>query len=908
MLSPFFKPGPGPAPQPPLLWAVLAWVQREIQRSFFNRTPDAVADTVTTSEDTGKVIDALANDTDAEGDAISVTSFTQPANGTVVRNADGTFTYTPRANYNGPDSFTYTVRDNGFNLLGGAGAHRHRHGSRSPSRAVNDAPIALNDSKSTVEDTAVSGNVLNNDVDIDGNTLTAALATGPASGGTVSVAGNGAYTYTPGSNFVGTDTFTYTVSDGTLTDTATVTITVTAVNDAPVAGNDFATTAADTAVTIAVLGNDTDIENSPLTPSLIAGPEHGTLALNTDKTYTYTPIAGYDGSDSFTYKVNDGALDSNTATVPITVQIAPAVAEQNIPPTAVPIVGDPDPATGQVTGALNAFDADGHTMTFTLTDPPDSGAVTPGTGAGFLNNFVYTPTTAARQAAATTPGQDFDTFTITIDDNHGGTLAVPITVQIAPAVAEQNIPPTAVPIVGDPDPATGQVTGALNAFDADGHTMTFTLTDPPDSGAVTPGTGAGFLSNFVYTPTTAARQAAATTPGQDFDTFTITIDDNHGGTLAVPITVQIAPAVAEQNIPPTAVPIVGDPDPATGQVTGALNAFDADGHTMTFTLTDPPDSGAVTPGTGAGFLSNFVYTPTTAARQAAATTPGQDFDTFTITIDDNHGGTLAVPITVQIAPAVAEQNIPPTAVPIVGDPDPATGQVTGALNAFDADGHTMTFTLTDPPDSGAVTPGTGAGFLSNFVYTPTTAARQAAATTPGQDFDTFTITIDDNHGGTLAVPITVQIAPAVAEQNIPPTAVPIVGDPDPATGQVTGALNAFDADGHTMTFTLTDPPDSGAVTPGTGAGFLSNFVYTPTTAARQAAATTPGQDFDTFTITIDDNHGGTLAVPITVQIAPAVRRIPTRSRSTMPTGWPRAAFSVSAPDSWATTPTPTATR
>ena len=137
---------------------------------------------------------------------------------------------------------------------------------------VNDAPVAVNDAATTAEETAVSGNVLTNDTDVDaGTTLTATLVASPANG-TVTLASNGGFTYTPNANFNGTDSFTYTASDGTAaSNVATVTITVTAVNDAPVAVNDATTTGEETAVSGNVLANDTDVDaGTTLTATLVA--------------------------------------------------------------------------------------------------------------------------------------------------------------------------------------------------------------------------------------------------------------------------------------------------------------------------------------------------------------------------------------------------------------------------------------------------------------------------------------------------------------------------------------------------------------------------------------------------------------------------------------------------------------
>ncbi len=162
------------------------------------------------------------------GTTLTATLGASPANGTVTLNADGSFTYTPAANFNGTDSFTYTASD-GTAVSNVATVTITVTG-------VNDAPVAVNDTASTTEETAVSGNVLGNDTDVDpGTTLTATLGASPTNG-TVTLNADGSFTYTPNANFNGTDSFTYTASDGTaVSNVATVTITVTGVNDAPVA-------------------------------------------------------------------------------------------------------------------------------------------------------------------------------------------------------------------------------------------------------------------------------------------------------------------------------------------------------------------------------------------------------------------------------------------------------------------------------------------------------------------------------------------------------------------------------------------------------------------------------------------------------------------------------------------------
>jgi hypothetical protein len=134
--------------------------------------------------------------------------------------------------------------------------------------------------------------------------------------GVLAMNANGTFSYTPTLNFFGADSFSYRLSDGPLdSNLATVSLTVTPVNDAPVAADAQVTTAEDTPLVIALGAYASDVDSTTLTPQIVTGPAHGVLTQNADGTYNYTPVANYNGADSFTYKVNDGLLDSNIATV-----------------------------------------------------------------------------------------------------------------------------------------------------------------------------------------------------------------------------------------------------------------------------------------------------------------------------------------------------------------------------------------------------------------------------------------------------------------------------------------------------------------------------------------------------------------------------------------------------------------
>jgi VCBS repeat-containing protein len=279
--------------------------------------PIALPDTVATAEDTAATFNVLGNDTDADGDIVKILSFTQTGHGTVTGTANGNMTYTPAANFNGSDSFTYTISD-------GKGGTATATVSIAIS-AVNDAPVAVGESLTTNEDvplTVVGAGVLTNDTDAENNPLTAVLVSG-TSHGTLTLNANGSFVYTPAANFNETDSFTYKANDGTAdSNVATVTITVKAVNDAPVAKNDHYSIDKHTTLTVAgkgVLTNDSDVDSTTLTAILVTGTSHGKLKLNADGSFTYTPEASFRGTDTFTYRVSDGTLTSNLATVTITV-------------------------------------------------------------------------------------------------------------------------------------------------------------------------------------------------------------------------------------------------------------------------------------------------------------------------------------------------------------------------------------------------------------------------------------------------------------------------------------------------------------------------------------------------------------------------------------------------------------
>ncbi|HYK00720.1 MAG TPA: Ig-like domain-containing protein, partial [Thermoanaerobaculia bacterium] len=261
----------------------------------------------------------LANDADVDS-SITAVLVSGPANASsFTLNADGSFTYTHNGSETTSDSFTYKAND----------------GTLDSStvtvtitiNAANDAPVAVADGGYAVnEGGTITGaaTVLGNDTDAEGNTLTAVLVSGPANASSFTLHADGTFDYTHNGGETTGDSFTYRANDGSLnSNTVTVTIAVNPINDAPVAVADSGYTVAEGGTITGgatVRGNDTDAEGSTLNAILVSGPANASsFTLNADGTFNYTHNGSETTSDSFTYKANDGTLDSNTVTVSITI-------------------------------------------------------------------------------------------------------------------------------------------------------------------------------------------------------------------------------------------------------------------------------------------------------------------------------------------------------------------------------------------------------------------------------------------------------------------------------------------------------------------------------------------------------------------------------------------------------------
>ena len=500
-----------------------------------NDAPDAVDDTFSVAEDGSATITVLTNDSDVDGDAVSVTQVNGSAivdggssvavtNGSVAL-VGGQLVFTPSANYNGPASFTYTISDGALSDTATV------TGLVTP---VNDAPVAVADSATAAEDSGpVTGDVTGNDSDPDGDGIfvdvftVAGVAGTFTAGDTATIAGvgdltlniNGSWSFAPLVDYNSTQgpafpTVTYTLSDGLLSDTATLDITITPVNDAPVAVADTAIGAEDGGnVTGNVVSNDSDPDGDGIfvdvfTVAGIAGTFTagdtatiagvGDLTLNINGSWSFAPLVDYNSTQgpafpTVTYTLSDGSL-STTSTLDVTI-----TAVNDAPDAVDDTFSVAEDGSATITVLTNDSDVDGDAITVTqvngtaIVDGGSSVAVTNGSVALVGGQLVFTPSANYNGPAS---------FTYTISD---GTLTD--TATVSGTVTAVNDAPDAVDdtfSVAEDGSAT--ITVLTNDSDVDGDAITVTqvnglaIVDGGSSVAVTNGSVALVGGQLVFTP------------------------------------------------------------------------------------------------------------------------------------------------------------------------------------------------------------------------------------------------------------------------------------------------------------------------------------------------------------------------------------------------------------------------
>ncbi|MCA1683997.1 MAG: tandem-95 repeat protein, partial [Actinobacteria bacterium] len=588
-------------------------------------------------------------------------------------------------------------------------------------------PVAVDDTATTAEDTPVSVDapgVLGNDSDADGDTLTATKVSAPAHG-SVTLNADGSLSYTPAANYNGPDSFTYKANDGSAdSNVATVNIAVNAVNDTPVAVNDAYSTTQDSPLTVVapgVLTNDTDIDSPNLIAIKVSDPAHGTVTLNADGSFTYTPGAGYSGTDSFTYKANDGSADSNVATVNLTVT-APTG------PTTLTVadisVNEGDAGT---TAATFTVTRSGNTSgTSTVKYTTAGGTATSGTDytpatAGTLLSFAAgdTSKTVTVQVNGDTLNEKDETFNLTLSTPSSGTT-------IADTVGTATI-------VNDDAPAyLGVADIVVNEGDSGTTPATFTVTRS---------------GNTTGTSTVSVKTSGGTAvAGTDYAAI-------------APTTLTFGPGVTTQTVDTTVTGDLTDEANETFNLvlSGAVGATASD-TAGTATIVD--NEGAVTAGPTTFLTVGDLWL----AEGNSGTTPA----TFTVTRSGNTSAASTVKYTTAGGTATSGTDytpVTPSSVMSFGAGDTSatvTVQITG--DALNEKAETFNFTLSGASTGTTVSDPVGTATIVNDdapAYL-TVANLNVWEGQYGTNPATFTITRSGNLSGTSTVSVKTSGGTAVA--------------------------------------------------------------------------------------------------------------------------------------------------
>ncbi len=588
-----------------------------------NDPPLASARSASTNEDTAVAI-TLAG-TDAEGSSLSYTILTQPSKGALSGTPPNVI-YTPALNSNGADSFTFRVSDGSTNSAAATVSLNVA--------AVNDIPLANATSASTPKNTPVAITLAGSDV--EGSPLTFSVVSSPSKGILSGVAPN--LTYTPNSEVTGADSFTFRVNDGTANSaTATVSISVAVANTIPVATPRSATTNEDTAVAIVLAGTDAD--GNPLTYSVLTNPSKGTLS-GTAPNLSYLPSANVNGSDSFTFRVNDGTANSTAATVSISIT----------PVNDAPVAAAKSVTTGKNTAVgivLTGTDIEGSALTYTVLTSPTKGSLS-----GSVPNLTYTPNSNVTGA---------DSFTYRVNDGTANSATATVSINIT----NSNQPPQAA----SKTVATmknKQVAIELSGSDSDSSTLSFRLINQPTFGVLT-----GTPPNLAFKPETGFVGNTS---------FAYVANDGLVDSAIAWISIK----VKASNSKPVATGRTLTANWNTGTPV-VLAGTDEDSDALNFSVLKQPLNGELT-----GTPPNLVYVPNSGFK-------GSDRFTFIA----NDGVATSAAATVSITVVNPNNRAPSSSAWSVSTPMKTAVPV--PLRATDADGDPVVYRIVTKPGTGRLT-------------------------------------------------------------------------------------------------------------------------------------------------------------------------------------------------------------
>ncbi|WP_210188456.1 Ig-like domain-containing protein [Methylobacterium sp. 174MFSha1.1] len=823
-----------------------------------NDGPVAAADGFAAAEDTPATLAVLANDADVDGDPLTVTAIdgrvigvggsVAVAGGTVTLNADGTLTFTPVADFNGPVSFAYTVSDGQ-----GGSATATVSGIVTP---VQDAPVAIADAFTTAEDTPATVTVLANDRDADGDPLTITAIDGQAAapGGTVAVASgavtlnpDGTLTFAPAPDANGAVSFTYTVSDGRGgTATATVTGTVTPINDVPAPVADGFTTTEDTPVPVLVLANDADADADPLTLTAIDGQAiaagasvavaGGTVTLDADGTLLFAPAADFDGPVSFTYTVSDG--QGGTATAAVTGTVTPV---NDAPVATADAFTTAEDTLATVAVLANDRDADGDPLAVTAIDGvtiAPGGTVAVANGAVTLNadgTLTFAPAPNVNGAVS---------FTYTVSDGRGGSATATVAGIVTPV--------NDAPVLGDDAftvPEDGAVTFDLRANDSDvdGDPLTVTAIDgraiAAGGSVVVPG-GTVTLNpdgTLTFVPATDVTGPVG---------FSATVSDGRGGSATATVAGTITPA---NDAPALGADRFTTLEEIPARIAVLANDRDADGDPLAITSVDGV---GIAPGLTVAVANGAVTLNPDGTLTFAPAPDVNGAVSFTYTVSDGQGGSATATVTGIVTP-VNDAPVPTADGFTTAEDTPVVIPV--LANDADADGDPLTVVAIDGQ---AVTAG---GSVAVAGGTITLDADGTLVFAPTADFNgsvSFAYTVSDGQGGTTSASVAGTVAP-VDDAPVATADAFTTAEDTPAIVTVLG--NDRDVDRDPLTVTAIDGQ---AVAPGLTVAVTNGAVTLNQDGTLTFVPAPNANGTVAFAYTVSDGQGGTATATVTGTITP----------------------------------------
>ena len=732
-----------------------------------NDAPVATAQTVTTAEDTAKAI--TLSGTDIELSPLTYAIVTPPEHGILSGTAPN-LTYTPATNFSGTDSFTFKCSD-------GALYSNIATVTITVTGGSNSAPVALAQSVSTPEDTAKAITLVATDA--NGDPLNYTIVAQPASGTLSGTAPN--VLYTPAPNYTGTVSFTFKASDGSVESaTATVTITISGDNDAPVASAQSVSTAMGVAKPITLTATDAD--GTPLTFAIVAPPAHGTLT-GTAPNLTYTPATSYTGTDQFTFKANDGSLDSAEATVEISV-----TSSSNWQTT--------DIGTGMLAGSLAM---NGGTFT-----QAGSGLLT---GSSDKFRFTYQILAGDGEIIARVP----------VFQNTGNNSRVGVMIRETLA--------------------TGSKYVMMGLTSSNGYRWSRRSTTDANQTSTIYGTGTA--PNFwvrllrvggTITGYTSADGAAWTLTGTSTMTLTtnvfvgLAVDSGSDTTLNTSQfdNVTLTGGLSSNQVPVATAQSVSTPEDTAKAIT--LAASDPEGSALTYAVVTPPATGTLT-----GTAPNLTYTPAPNYHGTVS---------FTFKASDGTNDSAAATVTLTVTPL--------NDAPVVIDGSFAinegssSGASVGTVSAIDPDApDPLTYAITAGniggvfaihSTTGLITVASGLDFETTPSYELTVTVTDAGLLT---DTANITITVDDVN----------EVPQAIAQ-----TMSTVKGSAKVIT------LTGSDVDGDPLTYEIAIPTAHGTLS-----GTAPNLTYTPATGYS-------GSDSFSFIANdgIFDSEAATIGITVTV--------------------------------------------